>query len=216
MVKERIYEYLNSKGVTPTASERALGWGVGAITKAKSITADRVKEFILLYNDISPEWLLTGKGEMLKGEKEQEKKELDRKENISVEVKELKPRIPYDSKAGKLTEMVDGVTIAQCEMKPTVHAFPNYDFTIIVTGESMIPKYVSGDEVACLRINQASFIQWGRVHVLDTTQGVIIKQIYEEGEYIRCVSYNSVEYPEFRIHKNEIRSYNLVVGLLRL
>lgn len=210
--KERIVEYLNYKGISITSMERCLGWGNGGFVKTKSISTDKTVEFLLQYPEVSPEWLLTGNGEMIK----QEEKELDRKENISVEVKELKPRIPYDAKAGKLTEMVDGVTIAQCEMKPTVHAFPNYDFTIIVTGESMIPKYVSGDEVACLRINQASFIQWGRVHVLDTTQGVIIKQIYEEGEYIRCVSYNSVEYPDFRIHKNEIRSYNLVVGLLRL
>lgn len=64
-VKEKIQEYLEYKGISPTAAERELGWGVGAFTKAKSITVDRAKEFLLLYNDLSAEWLLRGKGEML-------------------------------------------------------------------------------------------------------------------------------------------------------
>ena len=46
-VKERIQEYLNYKGVSPTSAERELGWGNGAFTKAKSITVDRAKELLL-------------------------------------------------------------------------------------------------------------------------------------------------------------------------
>lgn len=67
-IKEKIQNYLEFKGVTPTAAERELGWGVGAFTKAKSITAERAKEFLLLYNDLSAEWLFRDEGEMLKGE----------------------------------------------------------------------------------------------------------------------------------------------------
>lgn len=181
------------------------------ITGKLNVSTELIYAILHECPDISPEWLLTGKGEMLRQDNE-EKNELDSRENI----KDVKPRIPYDAKAGRLTEMVDGVTIAQCEMSPTVRTFPNYDFTIFVTGDSMIPKYISGDEVACLRINQASFIQWGRVHVIDTSQGILLKRIYDEGEYIRCVSFNSVEYPDFLIHKSDVWSYNLVVGLLRL
>lgn len=65
-VKEKIQEYLEYKGVSPTAAERELNWGVGALTKAKSITVDRAKEFLLLYRDLSAEWLLRGEGMMLK------------------------------------------------------------------------------------------------------------------------------------------------------
>lgn len=65
-VKEKIQEYLEYKGISATAAERELSWGVGAFTKAKSITVDRAKEFLLLYNDLSAEWLLRDEGEMLK------------------------------------------------------------------------------------------------------------------------------------------------------
>jgi phage repressor protein C with HTH and peptisase S24 domain len=79
----------------------------------------------------------------------------------------------------------------------------------------MEPYYYAGDEVACLKINEARFLQWGRVHVLDTTQGIVIKRIYDNGECIRCASFNP-EYPDFNVPKEDIRSFNLVVGALRL
>lgn len=135
--------------------------------------------------------------------------------NVTDNSAKTLPRIPHDAAAGSLTDSVDGVTEFQCERLPVVAAFPKYDFTIRVTGRSMEPMYYSGDEVACLRINEVRFIQWGRVHVLDTTQGVVIKRIYENGENIRCVSFNP-EFPDFNVPKEDIRSFNLVVGALRL
>ena len=71
-VKYNIYLFLSTKGISPTKAERELGWSVGALTKANSVTSDRLKEFILFYSDISPEWLLTGSGEMLKKPTNQE------------------------------------------------------------------------------------------------------------------------------------------------
>lgn len=71
-VKDNIYLFLSTKGISPTKAERELGWSVGTLTKANSVTSDRLKEFILFYSDISPEWLLTGSGEMLKKPTNQE------------------------------------------------------------------------------------------------------------------------------------------------
>lgn len=128
---------------------------------------------------------------------------------------ETRPRIPYTAAAGSLTSAVEGITSDQCEHIPRINIFPEYDFTIIIKGDSMEPKYEGGDEVACKRIDSTSFIQWGKVHVLDTAQGILIKRTYEDGDKIRCVSYNP-EYPDFSIDKSEIYSMSLVVGLVRL
>lgn len=128
---------------------------------------------------------------------------------------ETRPRIPYTAAAGSLTNAMEGITASQCERMPRITIFPDYDFTIILKGDSMEPKYEGGDEVACKRIDNTSFIQWGKPHVLDTAQGIIIKRIYENGDKIRCVSYNP-EYPDFSIDKSEIYSISLVVGLVRL
>lgn len=125
-----------------------------------------------------------------------------------------RPRVDLYA-AGGQNEILDGVTLAQCEQVPVVPLFPRYDFTMRVTGESMMPQIKSGDEVACLRIDEQTFLQWGRIHVLSTSQGIVIKKIYDCGEGIRCVSVNP-DYPDFVIPKSEIYSFNLVVGLIRL
>lgn len=200
--KDRIIEYLDSKGLTIAKMESELGWGNGGFAKTKSISTEKTIEFLLKYSDVSAEWLLRGQGEMFLGEGE----------NL---ICETKPRIPFEAAAGSLTDAVDGVTEIQCEKVPVVSLFPKYDFTIRITGRSMEPSFYSGDEVACLRVNESRFLQWGRVHVLDTTQGIVVKKIYENGDSIRCVSFNP-EYPDFNIPKEDIYSYNLVVGTLRL
>lgn len=127
---------------------------------------------------------------------------------------DTRPRVDQYA-AGGGNEILDGVTLAQCEQVPVVPLFPRYDFTMRITGESMLPYLHPGDEVACLRINEPTFLQWGRIHVLSTTQGIIIKKIFDADGGIRCVSFNP-DYPDFTIPKQEIYSYNLVVGLIRL
>ena len=193
--------------------------GVGCITKQKmsnikngitDVKTEVVADLCSAFPNVNANYILTGSGSMFLDENEKA---------IGVKgegdsVKTL-PRIPYDAAAGSLTDAVDGVTELQCERVPVVAAFPKYDFTMRISGRSMEPYYYSGDEVACLRINEARFIQWGRVHVLDTTQGVVIKRIYDNGECIRCASFNP-EYPDFNVPKEDIRSFNLVVGALRL
>lgn len=158
-------------------------------------------------NIFNEDWIRTGEGKMLANQPDIN--------TIAVSSLPTRPRVPYTVAAGKLTEALEGLTIEQCEKVPIINALPNYDFTIIVKGDSMEPKYEGGDEIACKRIDDTSFIQWGKVHVLDTAQGLILKRIYEEGDKIKCVSYNK-DYPDFSIDKREIYSMNLVVGLVRI
>lgn len=170
--------------------------------KAESLGKDVLVKILSKFPEVDANWLLMDLGEMLR----------QVNNNSSIETK---PRIPYTAAAGSITNAVEGISESQCEHVPVVPTFPSYDFTIIVKGDSMEPKIEGGDEVACKRVDQTSFIQWGKVHVLDTAQGIVIKRIYEDGDKIKCVSYNP-EYPPFSIDKSEIYSISLVVGLLRI
>lgn len=203
-IKDLVEEKFGARGATSFA--KAIGVEQVTLSRylngSRSVSLDVVNAILNTFPDVSAEWLLRG----------QDVSEInEERQNVLNTL----PRIPYDAAAGSLTDMVEGVTEYGCERIPVIPAFPKYDFTIRVTGRSMEPYYFSGDEVACLRINESQFIQWGRVHVLDTTQGVVIKRIYENGDSIRCASFNP-EYPDFNVPKEDIRSYNLVVGALRL
>lgn len=211
-IKNRIYEYLRIAKMTPAEFERNTGLSNGYLRNIKnSIGVDKISNIVSVYPDLNLEWLITGNGEMLKSN---HTSSIPSPAQLQISIN-TKPRIPYTAAAGSITHAVEGITEAQCEQIPVINAFPNYDFTIIIKGDSMEPKYEGGDEVACKRVDGTSFIQWGKVHVLDTAQGIVIKRIYEDGDKIKCVSYNP-DYPPFSIDKSEIYSISLVVGLLRI
>ena len=161
------------------------------------------------YPELNIDWLVTGEGDMILPSSPSPPTVV----HVSGSA-ETRPRLPLNVTAGP-NEILDGALLAQCEQVPVVKMLPNYTFTMRVTGESMQPYINPGDEVACLAIEEPAFLQWGRVHVLFTTQGVVVKRIFDAGDGIRCVSFNP-DYPDFVIPKREIYSYNLVVGLIRL
>lgn len=205
-LRERIKKVLIDHGTTANGiskGDSAVQNKLSRQLREATVTADVIKLILSTFPDVSAEWLLRGENA----------KAIE--QNCEGDSIKTLPRIPYNAAAGSLTDAVEGVTEYQCERLPVVAAFPKYDFTMRVSGRSMEPYYYAGDEVACLRINEARFLQWGRVHVLDTTQGIVIKRIYENGDCIRCASFNP-EYPDFNVPKADIRSYNLVVGALRL
>lgn len=209
--KERLKIFVQTLGLGQNAFEAEVGIANGYLaSRSQSVNSDAIEKIVVKYPNLNLDWLFTGSGPMFLDETEKAIGVKDEGDSVKT-----LPRIPYDAAAGSLTDAVDGVTELQCERVPVVAAFPKYDFTMRISGRSMEPYYYSGDEVACLRINEARFIQWGRVHVLDTTQGVVIKRIYDNGECIRCASFNP-EYHDFNVPKEDIRSFNLVVGALRL
>lgn len=165
MVKERIYEYLSSKGITPTASERSLGWGVGAITKAKSITADRVKEFLLFYPEVSPEWLLTGNGEMIKQE---EKPVMNYEKGV--------PYYNVDFECGFSSVENDQTTTPHCLID--LEAYSKADCWCNATGKSMIPEINPGDIIALKELHDwQTYIPYGEIYAIVTTEHRTIKRI---------------------------------------
>lgn len=225
----RLKELMDASGLNQTQFAQKINMrqnNLSEILSGKRNIGPNVINKLIISFGIDGNWFITGKGSMYK-----KRTWFD---NISDElfgpqvvtrnsIKKVqeatkiqtRPRIPYTAAAGSLTSTVEGITTDQCEQIPRINIFPEYDFTIIIKGDSMEPKYEGGDEVACKRIDSTSFIQWGKVHVLDTAQGILIKRTYEDGDKIRCVSYNP-EYPDFSIDKSEIYSMSLVVGLIRL
>ena len=186
-------------------------------TRGRAPSSEILTSILEIYPEISARWLMTGEGSMLKSDGYANQENEVRQHYVTSDpLLDYKPRIPYEAAAGTLSEVMGGVSQYHCEQLPIVQAFPKYDFTIIIKGNSMTPQYEGGDEVACKRVDDTSFIQWGRTHVLDTAQGVVIKRLYDAGDSFRCVSYNSDEYPDFLIHRSEVFGIFLIVGLIRM
>lgn len=125
-----------------------------------------------------------------------------------------KPRLPITAAAGVLSDYLGGVLAHECEEMPVIRSIPDYDFTMLVKGNSMEPKYEGGDEIALKKVN--SIIEPGKTYVLSTRDGAVLKRLYPDDKGVRCVSYNNEEYPDFYVSGDEVLGVYRVVGLIRI
>lgn len=93
-------------------------------------------------------------------------------------------------------------------------------FCVKAHGNSMLnrddPNHsISHGSYIALRRNEVSAIQWGEVYALATANGYIIKKLMpsEREGYVKCVSFNSDEFPPYDLNVNEIYDYAIVVGV---
>lgn len=171
-----------------------------------------------LCEQISIDWLLTGKGEMLKNSTPKSPEVLIKK--VDSNSKEGIPLIPLDAVAGFPATDNSFAYMESCER----YIIPEFqdkgaDFIIRVSGDSMIPLYYSGDLIACHKIHDIRFFQWGTVYVLETSQGVLVKRVMESIEHddcILCASENDTVHRPFLLPKDDIRSMSTIVGLIRI
>lgn len=127
------------------------------------------------------------------------------------------PLIPIDAMAG-YSNGESSVQLLETE-KYIIPEFRNKaDFLIRVSGTSMSPKYFNGDIVACKKIPTESFLQWGKVYIMDTIQGPLCKRVFpsKKDKHILCRSDNNEMYPDFDLPIKEVRSLAIVVGVIRL
>lgn len=123
------------------------------------------------------------------------------------------PLLPFDAIAGGLA---DNISQEVPEMLPTP-ALTNgkADFAIRVDGDSMYPRYHSGDVLFVRKIDDPSFFQWGKVYVVATKQGCVVKRLFpckDDDNFVTCHSENSANYPDYDIHREDILGVGLVVG----
>ncbi|MEG2163079.1 MAG: S24 family peptidase [Bacteroidales bacterium] len=184
--------------------------------------------------DVSPEWLLTGEGEMCKAEYTPDTTPSIAAEPTSTTIKDKNPTsallvpmaenagiplIPIDCIAGYNGDDVSDVTLAEC-IRYNIPDFEaaGAEYLIRVSGSSMSPLYNNGDMLACRKISAITFFQWGRVYVLDSLQGAMVKRVLPcdgDEDKIICKSDNP-QYPPFSLYKTEIRSLSTVIGVIRL
>lgn len=214
----RIQKIAQKEGVTISKMERIIGASKGVLSRAinndTDIQAKWIKAIVENYPRYSPRWLLTGEGEMLADsgicQNGNDHPQLIPSENGI-------PMIPLDAMAGAFAGEVQ-VMDYDCE-RYVVPGMQRADFLIPVKGDSMLPSYSPGDIVACVRVPLSDvFFQWGRVYVLDTAQGAIIKRVRKSAtpEEIMIFSDNAEKYEPFTLPVSEIHSLALVIGLIRL
>ncbi len=208
---ERLTIAIRNMGVSYTEFAKLIGVDYSGLSKkinGRQRLSVNIYKSIKAATDINTDWLRTGNGEMFVG---RGTPKAVYKDNSTGEYVSSKPHFLSDTMAGGLSESASDY----CEPFPVVRHLGDYDCTICVFGDSMLPTFRSGDVIALKADREPKFLRWGEPHVLDTQDGVILKRIYDGGDdQITCKSDNP-DYPEFSVPKSSIRHIFRVVGLIR-
>ncbi len=215
-IKQNILLYLANKGVTPYEFYKVSGVTRGILQQSNGISEDNIARFLAYAPDVNIEWLITGKGDMLKNDNAGCQRQIELAHHVPENIQEGIPLIPLSAMAGTFTGDTS-VMEYECE-RYVIPAFKGADFLIQVKGDSMQPTYYSGDLVACQRVPLDDlFFQWNKTYVLDTKQGPLIKRIMpgSDSSHVLIVSDND-SYPPFELSKSQFHGVALVRGLVRL
>lgn len=68
VIKKRILQYLDFKGVSKYEFYQKTGVSNGVLSQNNGLSEDNIMKFLSYYRDINVNWLVTGEGEMLKSE----------------------------------------------------------------------------------------------------------------------------------------------------
>ncbi|MBQ6073510.1 MAG: S24 family peptidase [Bacteroidales bacterium] len=102
----------------------------------------------------------------------------------------------------------------------TIEAHPDYaPFPFVVAGDSMAPAYPGGTRILCQRVDEVAFIEWGRVYLLDTINGVMLKQVCKSDipGCVTCCSLNpDPAYTSFDVDTKYIRGWFRVLMKMTL
>ena len=114
------------------------------------------------------------------------------------EERNLVPLIPILAQGGSLNDFTTSVMEYDCEK--VLSPIKGVDYAMTVSGDSMSPEYPSGCQILIKRIDESAFIDWGKVFVLDTVNGSIIKKLMPTSnpDKVLCVSINP-DYPSYEV-----------------
>lgn len=215
-IVEKLKEYLDFKGFSVSLAEKEVGLSNGSLSKpfnAKTtIKTDTLEKFLKKYSEINPEWLLTGKGDMLK------------QDNLVNESKEI-----YSNNMIPLYEDIEtiGGTSVVANMSPNTKVnewidagdwFNGATAAIRHYGDSMT-EYPSGCILALKEVLDRDLIVWGKNYCIETSEYRVTKRIYDDGDIITAYSTNEAAYtngrsihPPFPIPKKSILKIYRVLG----
>lgn len=166
--------------------------------------------------EINTDWLITGRGSMLKSEGRSPRGE---QEEVLPTKQNLIPFYDDVSTIGGLNDRVANTDPnSPSEWIDAGDWFPEATAAIRHYGDSMV-EYSSGSILALRRVDDQRLIMNGRNYVIETSEYRVTKQLQDDGDHFMAYSTNRETYPDgrqihapFSIPKDAIRYIYLVLG----
>ena len=209
-VKDRLTKFRQYKKLGQGKFEKLSGLSNGYLTQLrKAPGSEKLQRILSAFPDLNRAWLLTGEGEMLTGV------QTEQTIQSSTDDIHLIPLLPVSAQGGSFNDFIVSIKESSCEK--IISPIKGADYAMSVSGESMAPEYPSGSQILIKRINEKAFIDWGRVYVLDTCNGTVIKRLFpsDTADKVLCRSINP-EFPPFEVLLSDVYAVYRVLMCMSL
>lgn len=212
LIKERVLYVADYKGVSKEKFIEDLGMTYGNFKgkqKTTSVNSDFLDKILSKYDDVNPEWLLTGKGEMIKGI-----------ETVPINEGQIMKQIPFydvDFYSG-FTQIFNDQTIT-----PSYYfylpEFVKAEFAIKNSGKSMAKELGCDDILGLKEVkNWQDYFPQGEIYAVVTSNDLrTIKKVRKNPENTKLVlipkplDADKFDYPEY-----EEVPINMVLSLFQV
>lgn len=200
--KKRIIQFLEYKGITKNKFYVETGISNGTLDKVSGLSLETVEKFYNVYPEINPDWLITGKGEMIKSEKNLNIISNNRKtQDGKVDEQEI-PLYDFEATAG-LKDLFNSDSPRKVLDTIKIPNIPKCDGAISVTGDSMYPLLKSGDIVLYKQV-AIEDVFFGEMYLLsiqlnEWEEYITVKYVQKSDrgdDYVKLVSQNGHHQPK--------------------
>ena len=214
----KAYEHLRSIGKVHTKTDVAniMHASRPNVTAAlngdsKFLTDNFLERFNVAFDNMfNIKWLMTGEGDMLSSTSSAQPQPSVKNERVVDDEAYKVPLVPISALGGSLNDFNTAVCRDDCET--VISPIKDIDMAIKISGDSMEPEYPSGSTVLIKKINEHAFLEWGKVYVLSTCNGTVIKRLMptDDPNKVLCESINP-KFPPFEVSLEHVYGVYIVM-----
>ena len=210
--KERLLQFLKYLKIGQGKFESNCRIGNGTVNNIRDgISSPNLEKISNRYPELSMDWLITGKGEMLKSE-------TPLIDEYSITAFKQHGYAPFYSDLQVSAGKYDLASIEKSEEAESYLKIPGISARawFPVVGFSMEPKVFAGDIIGVKEVENWEKVDPDKIYMIVTHEDRMIKRLRidnDNSEFIWCVSDN---YKEFKLYTSEIKAIYHVVFVGRL
>ena len=192
VLKQRILQYLDFKGITKYECYKNTGITNGVLSQPNGMSEDNLLKFLSYYSDISTDWLLAGCGSMLRDDNQ-------------TKISKIVPIVDISVAAGYGCENPDFIEVVETIRLPYNMLRRNRKyFCVKVRGESMSPTLLDCSYLILRLLDRSEWneIKDNHVYVVSDRSGrAYVKRIKN-----RFREHDKANYPNFNLMEDEINT----------